>query len=150
MATPFSSRLRKFRDTSFLLAAELDDRKVAIVRRLRCASSREISVRPAALWTAKFSMASPARRTFLLFFKKGLEGCGEPFLKRFPPPSSFHILTMKSFGRSAGRAMLTWLAVYLVGTLCLPTAAGVFSAKTYPSVPEADGALDALACRLMK
>ena len=24
--------------------------------------------------------------------------------------------------------MLTWLAVYLVGTLCLPTAAGVFSA----------------------
>ena len=61
----------KRRDTALLLAAELDDRKVAIVRRLRCASPCEISVRP-----------FPGRFSFH-FFKKGLEGRGEPFLKRF-------------------------------------------------------------------
>ena len=75
----------KRRDTALLLAAELDDRKVASVRRLRCASSREISARPAAFGFGNSAILCPARRTFsFLFFKKVWRGVGNLSLKGSP------------------------------------------------------------------
>ena len=57
----------KRRDTALLLAAELDDRKVAVVRRLRCALSRllleseQVRAVPNPQPSAKWGMAAPSK-----------------------------------------------------------------------------------------
>ena len=57
----------KRRDTALLLAAELDDRKVAVVRRLRCALSRllleseQVRAVPNPQPSAKRDMAAPSK-----------------------------------------------------------------------------------------